>query len=152
MILSTYYSVPAGWTWTGHYKTDFPISYWQSFSPAACSRLPASCQSFLLTKPATPANNNNKSVWATDYNRFGLRFITTLPLTKLPFITNKTPKSPNLHGKIAEFGEQSRRICDATNQRKWRNIEVGVNWLIMSRKRNNLHRSALFKKSYNMQI
>ena len=40
----------------------------------------------------------------------------------------------------------------ATNQRKWRNIEVGVNWLIMSRKRNNLHRSALFKKSYNMQI
>lgn len=40
----------------------------------------------------------------------------------------------------------------ATNQRKWRNIEIGVNWLIMNRKRNDLHGSALFKKGNNMKI
>ena len=47
---------------------------------------------------------------------------------------------------------QSICLFQTTNQRKWGNIEVGVNWLIMSRKRNNLHRSALFKKGRNMQI
>ena len=52
----------------------------------------------------------------------------------------------------AQTGLQKGRSCDATNQRKWSKIEVGVNWLIISRERNNLHKTASFKKGSNMQI
>ena len=70
-------------------------------------------------------------------------------LQNMPFYTSKDAL---LQCKRASFRTQKGVDYRTTNPWKGRKIEVGVNWLIMRKKRNDLRRSALFKKGRNMQI